>query len=129
MSTSDVAPAKPALRSRAALHAEAASACLADRGIIEVTVAHLIAAREAKAPPAQLQAMVDETKTTLRHSIDRFEGVHNFFASMKLLALLYALDPSVETLTYVLERLRATQQWDMVQAAQMMLTERTGQPT
>lgn len=127
MSQSDAAPSKPVLRSRVALHAEAASACLADRGIVEVTIAHLLAAREAKAPEAQLQDMLEETKTSMRHSIARFEGVQNFFASMKLLALLYALDPSVETLTFVLERLRATQQWDMVQAVQSILAERTGQ--
>lgn len=127
MSTPDAARSKPALRSLATLHAEAASACLADRGIIEVTIAHLIAAREAQAPAAQLHAMMEEAKTTMRHSINRFEGFHNFFASMNLLALLYALDPSVETLTFVLERLLATQQWDVAQAVQMMLEERTGQ--
>jgi hypothetical protein len=127
MPTSDAAPPKPPLRSRATLHAEAANACLADRGIIDIIIAHLIAARDANAPAAQLQDMLEEAKNTMRHSIDRFEGVNNLFASMKLLALLYALDPSVETLTFVLERLRATQQWDMARTVETMLAEQTAQ--
>jgi len=124
MSSPAADPSNAPLRSLAALHAEAANACLADRGIIEVTIAHLIVARDAQSSAPRLKAMIDETKTTLRYSIDRFEGVQNFFASMKLLGLLYALDPSQETLTFVLGRLRATQQWDVAQAVQTMLEER-----
>lgn len=124
MTSPEAAPAPPALRSRATLHAEAANASLADRGIIEITVAHLIAAREARAPAVRLEASMEDAKNVLRGSIARFESFHDFFASMKLLGLLYALDPSLETLSFVLERLRAAEQWEMAQVVQRMLEER-----
>jgi hypothetical protein len=128
MPRSDADPSQSPPRPRAALHVETAAACLADRGILEIAIAHLIAAREAQAPALRLQTKIEETKLDLRLSIQRFERVRDHFAAMKLLGLLYALDPTLETLTFMLERLRATEQWDMANVVQRMVEAQRGQP-